>query len=121
MAAEEERVERRRSARLALTEIQLNETSHETPNKHVSADEMVIILRGPRKKPIVWSPVEQDATPQSRKKLETLLKKPLNSKLRRRLILSPTKNSAELGNVIARKLRALPKFSQEFADKAEVQ
>ncbi|CAH1370578.1 hypothetical protein MTP99_012138 [Tenebrio molitor] len=121
MAEEEERGEPRRSARLALTEITLNESSHETPNKNVSADEMVIIQRGPRRKPIIWSPVDQDRTPvrklsKEKNSAETLPKRPsLNPKLRRRLILSPTKNSVELGSAIAKKLRSLPRFSPEFA------
>ncbi|RZC39974.1 hypothetical protein BDFB_002635 [Asbolus verrucosus] len=124
MAEEEERVEPRRSARLALTEIHFNESSHETPNKNVSADELVIIQRGPRRKPVMWSPVEQDRTPPRKTSkdntpVETLPKRPsLNPKLRRRLILSPTKNSCNLGNVIAKKLRSLPRFSQELSQEA---
>lgn len=123
MAEEEERVEPRRSARLALTEIHFNEANHETPNKNANADEMIIIQRGPRRKPIVWSPVDQDRTPArktSREKLlETLPKRPsLNPKLRRRLILSPTKSSGELGIAIAKKLRSLPVFSQELKQEA---
>lgn len=117
MEEEEVRAEPRRSARLALTEISLNESiREETPNKNVSADEMVIIQRGPRKKMIIWSPIEQERTARkSESPKETSCRRPsINPKLRRRLILSPTKTSVELGNAIARKLRSLPMLSQEL-------
>lgn len=116
----EDGVELRRSARLALTEIIFNETiTHETPNKNVSADEMIIIQRGPRRRPITWSPLEEK-TPRSpqdiKKPTETLSKRPsLNPKLRRRLILSPSKNSSDLGSAIAKKLKALPRLHMEVA------
>ena len=123
MAEEDERVEPRRSARLALTEISFNESlNEETPNKNVSADELVIIQRGPRRKPIIWSPVELDRSSARKSKeqgsMDSVPRRPsLNPKLRRRLILSPTKGSGEISGAIVKKLRSLPMFSQELLQK----
>lgn len=108
---------RRSLRRAALTELNdILPESAETP-KGASPDEMVILQRGPRRKPLTWSPVDYDkskilgpprATTPER---ERPTGPKLNAKLRRRLVLSPTKSSgsAELGRVIAEKIRSLPR------------
>lgn len=50
----------RRSLRLALSELNQSAELQATPSKIVNAEEMLVIQRGPRKKPITWSPVEYD-------------------------------------------------------------
>lgn len=110
---------RRSLRRAALTE--LNETTPEemqTP-KSSSPDEMVILQRGPRRKPITWSPVDYGKTkilgpPRECTPEKVSTSRPeLNSKLRRRLALSPSKNSSStLGQVIAKKLKSLPRPSE---------
>lgn len=104
----------RRSLRLALTELNESQELESTPNKNSSPDEMVIIQRGPRRKPITWSPVDYNRTkilgpPRERTPEPVLpIRSELNPKLRRRLIMSPNKSPSEdLGLVIAKKLRAL--------------
>lgn len=104
---------RRSSRRIALTE--LNDSPEEDTPKSASPDELVIIQRGPRRKPITWSPYENDKNnllePSGTK---TPVKEPANrveisSKLRRRLIFTPDKTSQkELGEFIAKKLKSLP-------------
>lgn len=114
----------RRSLRLALSEINESAESSSgtsTPNKSTSPDEMIIIQRGPRCKPITWSPVEYDRSnilqpsrektpePATRKKCE------INPRLRRRLVMSPSKGpSQDLGLVIAKKLRSLKNEKNKF-------
>lgn len=109
----------RRSLRIALTERNESQEMLNTPNKNSSPDEMVIIQRGPRRKPITWSPVEYDRNkvlaPPREKTPEPVLpvRSELNPKLRRRLIMSPNKSPSEdLGLVIAKKLRALNHFEK---------
>lgn len=107
----------RRSLRLALTEInELAESPNvSTPSKVTNPDEMIIIQRGPRKKPITWSPVEYDRSKlllsSSREKTPEPTppkRSDINPRLRRRLVLSPSKGpSQELGMIIAKKLRSL--------------
>ncbi|KAG5882536.1 hypothetical protein JTB14_038147 [Gonioctena quinquepunctata] len=117
----EERIPRR-SLRLVLTEI--NETSvvpnDGTPNKSTSPDEMIIIQRGPRKKPLTWSPLEYNRSkilaPPREKTPEPVVhrhKCEINPRLRRRLVLSPGKiPSQDLGILIAKKLKALKNLEQ---------
>lgn len=115
---------RRSLRRAALTE--LNESGPEeesqTPRRS-SPDEFIIMQRGPRKKPITWSPVDydkskilgppRDVTPEP--VVNGGSKPDINPKLRRRLALSPSKGSnAALGVVIAKKLRSL-KFKKDDA------
>lgn len=114
----------RRSLRLALTEINevAGSPNASTPSKSTNPDEMIIIQRGPRRKPITWSPVEYDRSkllgPSREKTPEPTPPKrsEINPRLRRRLVMSPTKGpSQELGLIIAKKLRSLknvekPKF-----------
>lgn len=104
----------RRSLRLALTEITEAESYNtRTPVKSTSPDEMIIIQRGPRRKPIVWSPVEYDrrkilSQPREITPEKVIKKCDINPRLRRRLTLSPTKNgSQELGTTIAKRLKAM--------------
>lgn len=113
---------RRSMRRAALTE--LNETHPEDANqtpRGSSPDEFIIMQRGPRKKPITWSPVDydkskilgppRDVTPEPVRNGGS--KPDINPKLRRRLALSPSKGSnATLGVVIAKKLRSL-KFNRK--------
>lgn len=118
---------RRSLRRMALTE--LNDTlpeSSQTP-KSTSPDEMVILQRGRRKKPITWSPVDydktkllgppRDVTPDREKPSGPRL----NPKLRRRLAMSPSKNSnnSSLGRIIARKIKSLPKLDDECSKEVE--
>lgn len=113
---------RRRSLRrVALTE--LNDALPENPEtiQAASPDEMVILQRGRRRKPITWSPVDYDKTkilgpPREITPEREMLSRPkLNPKLRRRLVLSPTKNnnSSTLGKVIAEKIKSLPRFQDD--------
>lgn len=119
---EQPQAPRRSLRRAALTE--LNETRPEDANltpRSSSPDEFIIMQRGPRKKPITWSPVDydkskvlgppRDVTPEP---VDTGRSKPdINPKLRRRLALSPSKNaSVTLGVVIAKKLKSL-KFNRK--------
>lgn len=113
---------RRSLRRMALTE--LNDSlpeSSETP-KATSPDEMVILQRGRRRKPLTWSPVDYDkskilgppreVTPDR----EMPTGHRLNPKLRRRLVLSPGKNSnsgSTLGKVIAQKIKSLPRWEDD--------
>lgn len=100
----------RRSLRLALAEI--NEHICDTP-KSTNPDEMIIIQRGPRRKPITWSPVEYSRTkllgPSRDKTPEPVAQRSeINPRLRRRLVLSPSKGpSQEFGIIITKKLKAL--------------
>lgn len=108
---------RRSLRRMALTELNdsLPETA-ETP-KGASPDEMVIMQRGRRRKPLTWSPVDYDKTKivgpprEVTPDREMPTGHKLNSKLRRRLVLSPSKNSnnVTLGKVIAQKIKSLPR------------
>ncbi|XP_050511863.1 uncharacterized protein LOC126887954 [Diabrotica virgifera virgifera] len=105
----------RRSLRIAL--IELNEHIPDTP-KSTNPEEMLVIQRGPRKKPITWSPVDyhkigsllapsRDRTPEP-----VVTKSEINPRLRRRLIMSPSKSpSQEMDVFIAKKLRALKNIS----------
>lgn len=113
-ANEEENNLPRRSLRLALSEInEIARSQNSTPRKSTNPDEMIIIQRGPRRKPITWSPVDYDRTkllaPPREKTPEPVPQKcEINPKLRRRLIMSPGKSpSQDLGEVIAKKLRSL--------------
>lgn len=108
---------RRSLRRDALTD--LNNSLLETAKTPQSAspDEMVILQRGRRKKPLTWSPVDygkakilgppREVTPD--KEMPSGHK--LNPKLRRRLVLSPTKGPQDLtlGKVIAQKIKSLPR------------
>lgn len=116
---ENENPPRRTSRRHALTE--LNDSPElETP-KSASPDELIIIQRGPRRKPITWSPYEpnknnllvpsQDKTPEKVQEQQHSHRVEINSKLRRRLILTPEKGTdVELGEIIAKKLKSLPNY-----------
>lgn len=105
----------RRSLRLVLSEI--NEVSEEpnerSPNKSTSPEEMLIVQRGPRIKPITWSPFDYDQTkifiPSKDKPPEPITKKcDIHPRLRRRLILSPTKSpSQDLNVIITKKFKSL--------------
>lgn len=105
----------RRSLRLALTEINeiTDEPNDRTPKKTASPEEMLIAQRGPRRKPITWSPFDYDRTklfiPPRDKTPEPVTKKcEIHPRLRRRLILSPTKGpSKDVSTVIAKKLKSL--------------
>ncbi|KAF5297347.1 hypothetical protein FQA39_LY12186 [Lamprigera yunnana] len=85
-----------------------------TPENKISTaalDEFIIQQRGRRCKPITWSPIDyskadllrpnRDVTPDRiTRGIE------INSKLRRRLIMSPDRNrTSKLGNTIAKKLK----------------
>lgn len=106
-----------RSLRLVLSEINeiAEESNERTPNKSTSPDEMLIAQRGPRRKPITWSPFDYDRTKlfiPSRDKTpepEPSTKKcDINPRLRRRLILSPTKTpSQDLSAILTRKFKSL--------------
>ncbi|XP_030745792.1 uncharacterized protein LOC115874696 [Sitophilus oryzae] len=109
----------RRSLRLALSEINETSPDQNTPNKNSNVEELLVIQRGPRKKPITWSPVEYDRLkllgPPREKTPEPVVvrKSDINPRLRRRLIMTPEKNpSQELGYFIAKKLKSLsqPKY-----------
>lgn len=111
--ANNENIPRRSSRRIALTE--LNDSPEPETPKSASPDELVIIQRGRRRKPITWSPYEydksnllvpsQERTPE---KSPSSSRIEITSKLRRRLILTPEKGSqAELGEIIAKKLKSL--------------
>lgn len=105
----------RRTLRIALTEI--NEVTEEynerTPNKFTSPEEMLIAQRGPRKKPITWSPFDYDRTklllPPRDKTPEPVSKKcEIHPRLRRRLILSPSKDpSQDVSAIITKKFKSL--------------
>lgn len=110
---EQQRIIRRH----ALTEIN-DSPEPETP-KSASPDELIIIQRGPRRKPITWSPFEpnknhllipsQEKTPEKEQQYSNRIE--VNSKLRRRLILTPEKGTGdELGEIIAKKLKSLPNY-----------
>ncbi|KAL3266935.1 hypothetical protein HHI36_011085 [Cryptolaemus montrouzieri] len=124
MEVEEDQIPlpRRSMRRLALSEI--NEASS-TPTKSESPDERVIIQRGRRCKPITWSPLDYDRTKIMQKSCEKTPEKIttprielVSSRLRRRLIMSPTKTVAEdLGSHIAKKLRALERKEEETPKK----
>lgn len=113
---------RRSLRRMALTELNDNdsppsETGEETPRHQgiTSPDEMVILQRGRRKKPLTWSPVDYDKLGPPRELTPDREvpsgHKLMNSKLRRRLVLSPGKNSNNfsLGKMIAQKIKSLPR------------
>lgn len=120
MEEEEQQIEdiqppqpRRSLRRSALTE--LNETSlesSETP-RSASPDEMVILQRGPRRKPVTWSPIDFDKTkmlgPPREKTPERVTGRKINPKLRRRLTMSPENEDSALGKVIAEKIKSLQK------------
>lgn len=118
---------RRSLRRMALTE--LNDDLPETAitPQGASPDEMVILQRGRRKKPLTWSPIDYDKTkilgpPREVTPDKDMPSGPkLNSKLRRRLILSPTQKStsAVLGRVIEQKIRSLPRWHQDDDFKPE--
>ena len=113
------RVTRRRSALAEInvfTESWSNVSDPNIPESFVtpsaSPDELIIQQRGPRQKPITWSPVDynkidllskpRDKTP------ERFPVKEVNPRLRRRLALSPGKNPArEMGEHFKKKLRTL--------------
>ncbi|XP_066142330.1 uncharacterized protein [Euwallacea fornicatus] len=114
---EEEQNLPRRSLRLALSELNEAESEPSTPNKNVNIEELLIIQRGPRRKPITWSPVEYDRIrllrpPKEKTPEPTTQRKPdIHPRLRKRLIMSPEKNaSQELGHFIAKKLKNLKNF-----------
>ncbi|KAK9876680.1 hypothetical protein WA026_014058 [Henosepilachna vigintioctopunctata] len=115
---------RRSMRRLALSE--LNEPST-TPTKSESPDERVIIQRGRRCKPITWSPLDYDRNKILQKSSEkTPDKAPtpraelISSRLRRRLVMSPSKtSSADLGSLIAKKLKSLEKGDEGMSKKSE--
>lgn len=50
----------RRSLRLALSEINESALEQSTPSKSTNVEELLVIQRGPRRKPITWSPVDYD-------------------------------------------------------------
>lgn len=111
---------RRTSRRVALSE--LNESSDDSNSNITSPDEMVIVQRGPRRKPLTWSPFEYNTSTSKsfivtneRTNVETPSpgRPELNLKLRRRLVMTPDK-SPQLGEAIAKKLRALPKFEEKL-------
>lgn len=103
----------RRSSRIALMEVNETVLTDENPNKTSSPDEMVIVQRGPRKKPITWSPLEYDkiVLGVNREKTPEPVVTPMNPKIRRRLVLTPD-SSQELGEVIAKKLRSVRSFER---------
>ncbi|KAK4886836.1 hypothetical protein RN001_003107 [Aquatica leii] len=87
-----------------------------TPENQVTAaspDEFIIQQRGRRCKPITWSPVDYNKTdilgPPRDKTPDRLTRgTEINSKLRRRLIMSPDRNHTnKLGDAIAKKLKAI--------------
>ncbi|KAF7273974.1 uncharacterized protein LOC143205213 [Rhynchophorus ferrugineus] len=103
----------RRSSRLALSEINDASKGQTTPNKNSNVEELLVIQRGPRKKPITWSPVEYDrskllAPPrETTPEPATVHKLDINPRLRKRLIMTPEKNpSQELGYFIAKRLKS---------------
>ncbi|CAH0561005.1 unnamed protein product [Brassicogethes aeneus] len=109
----------REQTRLVLTEVNETVAEQETPNKESSPDEMLIMQRGPRRKPITWSPVDYDkfvvfGGSRGEKTPEPVVVSParpdMNPKIRRRLIMTPEKTSSDLGEVIAKKLRSLQGF-----------
>lgn len=109
---------RRSLTRSALTE--LNETPEPETPKSTSPDEMVIIQRGPRCKPLTWSPYEYNKTnllaPARDKTPEKITpsRPEINSKLRRRLVMSPEKCSqTELGEAIAKKLKLFSSYNSK--------
>lgn len=85
----------------------------ETP-KSTSPDEQIILQRGPRRKPLTWSPYEYDKTKMLGPPREwTPEKSPsprpdISSKLRRRLVLTPDR-IPEMGETIANRLRSFTK------------
>lgn len=103
----------RRALRLVLTEI--NEVAEEpgdrSPNKSTSPEEMLIAQRGPRRKPITWSPFDYDRIklPHREKTPEPVQKKcEIHPRLRRRLVLSPSKGpSQDLSAIITKKIKSL--------------
>lgn len=105
----------RRNLRFALSEINevADEPDERTPNKSTSPDEMLIVQRGPRRKPVTWSPFDYDRSklfiPSRDKTPEPVSKKcEIHPRLRRRLVLSPTKGPPkDLGAIIAKKLKSL--------------
>ncbi|KAL1505794.1 hypothetical protein ABEB36_005273 [Hypothenemus hampei] len=50
----------RRSLRLALSELNESSGSPSTPKKNVNVEEVLVMQRGPRKKPITWSPLDYE-------------------------------------------------------------
>lgn len=104
-----------RSLRLVLSEINeiTEELNERTPNKSSSPEEMLIAQRGPRRKPLTWSPFDYDRTklfiPSRDKTPEPITKKcEIHPRLRRRLILSPSKSpSQDLSAIISRKFKSL--------------
>lgn len=103
----------RRAFRLALTEINevAVESEERSPNKSTSPEEMLIAQRGPRRKPITWSPFDYDRTklPPRDKTPEPVQKKcEIHPRLRRRLVLSPSKGpSQDLSIIITKKIKSL--------------
>lgn len=112
---EEENDFPRRSLRGALSEINelTEEPDERSPNKTTSPEEMLIAQRGPRRKPITWSPFDYDRTklfvpPRDRTPEPVVKKCEIHPRLRRRLVLSPTKGPPrELNIVISKKLKSL--------------
>lgn len=120
METEETPVPRRPTRRFALSEV--NESGG-TPTKNSSPEERVIIQRGRRCKPITWSPLDfnrnQILQKSADKTPEKLISRTelISSRLKRRLILSPTKPKLqpdELGSYIAKKLGMMTKKGEEF-------
>ncbi|KAK5643714.1 hypothetical protein RI129_007559 [Pyrocoelia pectoralis] len=91
----------------------------QTPENTKSPDEFIIQQRGRRCKPIVWSPIEyskRDLLGTFREKTpeKSVRRVEINSKLRRRLIMSPERNyTSSLGDTIAKKLKALSYSNDE--------
>jgi len=111
----EEDAPRRQLRRVVLTPLETNVSEHtendRTPT--VSQDEFIIQQRGRRCKPITWSPVEYSKTdllgpPREKTPERVAHRAEISSKLRRRLVMSPGRNPpSELGDAIAKKLRAM--------------
>ncbi|XP_044748335.1 uncharacterized protein LOC123309335 [Coccinella septempunctata] len=113
-------VPRRSLRRFALSEV--NEPGG-TPTKNQSPEERAIIQRGRRMKPITWSPLDynrnnvlqksSDKTPEKHVVSRTEL---ISSRLKRRLILSPTKpkSKPDDGSLMARKLRMIDRKGEEI-------
>lgn len=108
---------RRSMRREALTEI--NEDTQPRTPQATSPDEMVIIQRGPRKKPLTWSPYEYNRSqvlgPPRQLVTDTPIPRgpELNPKLKRRLIMSPEKKQREMGELISKRLRSLCRFADK--------
>ncbi|XP_018320843.1 uncharacterized protein LOC108733968 [Agrilus planipennis] len=119
----EENIPRRSSRRSALTEIPPEQVVSTTPNildssetPVPSPDELVIVQRGRRRKPVMWSPIDYNKTdllgPSRDRTPEKIPQRSeMSSKLRRRLVLSPDQDtSKQLERVLNMKLRSLPRY-----------